>query len=93
MIKRGKPSKDGRVRITFALPNEEPQGPVSLVGCFNGWDPYAHPLKPRANGHRSVAVTLPASSTVHFRYLGENGVWFDDEDADGLHEDGGRLHV
>ncbi|RCV47819.1 isoamylase early set domain-containing protein [Marinitenerispora sediminis] len=93
MIKRGKPDKDGVVRVTFSLPPEEPPGPVSLVGCFNGWDPYAHPLTPRSNGRRSVAISAPAASTLHFRYLGDNGVWFDDEDADALHPDGGRLHL
>ena len=44
----------------------------------------------RANGTRSVAVTVPAGSSFRFRYLGENGHWFDDEDAprDG---DAGRI--
>ncbi|GLU45951.1 isoamylase early set domain-containing protein [Nocardiopsis ansamitocini] len=93
MIKRSKPSKNGQVKVTFSLPVEEPAGPVSIVGTFNEWDPYSHPLKPRANGQRSVAVTVPAQSTLHFRYLGENGTWFDDTDADAVHEDGGRLNV
>ncbi|GAB3213467.1 glycoside hydrolase family 13 [Marinactinospora thermotolerans] len=93
MIKRGKPGKDGNVKVTFSLPLEEQPGPVSVVGCFNEWDPHAHPLTPRSNGKRSVVVTVPSSSTLHFRYLADNGVWFDDHDADAVHEDGGRLHV
>ncbi|MDA8371489.1 MAG: isoamylase early set domain-containing protein [Nocardiopsaceae bacterium] len=93
MIKRGKPTKDGQVKVTFTLPAQEPQGPVSLVGSFNSWEPSAHPLKPRSNGLRSAVVTVPASSTLHFRYLGEGGVWFDDTDADEVRHDGGRLHL
>ena len=79
MIKTTKPGRDGTVRVTFALPDDEPGGAVSVVGNFNDWDPFAHPLRLRANRTRSAAVTVPAGSTLHFRYLAEGGVWFDDE--------------
>ena len=79
MIKTTKPGRDGSVRVTFALPADEPDGPVSVVGSFNGWNPYAHPLRRRTNRTRSAAVTVPTGSTLHFRYLAEGGVWFDDE--------------
>ena len=79
MIKTTRPGRDGNVRVTFALPADEPDGPVSVVGNFNDWNPFAHPLRLRANRTRSAAVTVPAGSTLHFRYLAEGGVWFDDE--------------
>ena len=79
MIKTAKPGRDGTVRVTFTLPADEPGGAVSVVGDFNGWDPFAHPLRRRSNGTRSAAVTVRAGSTLHFRYLGEGGVWFDDD--------------
>jgi hypothetical protein len=79
LIKTTKPGRDGTIRVTFALPVDEPGGAVSVVGSFNGWDPLAHPLRPRANNTRSAAVTVKAGSTLHFRYLAEGGVWFDDE--------------
>ena len=79
MIKTTKPGRDGTVRVTFALPTDEPGGAVSVVGDFNNWDPYAHPLRKRANRTRSAAVTVESGSTLHFRYLAEGGVWFDDE--------------
>ena len=79
MIKTSKPGRDGTVRVTFAIPDGEPDGAVSVVGNFNDWDPLAHPLRRRANRTRSAAVTVPAGSTLHFRYLAEGGVWFDDE--------------
>jgi hypothetical protein len=79
LIKTTKPGQDGTVRVTFALPIDEPGGAVSVVGNFNNWNPFTHPLRKRANRTRSAAVTVQAGSTLHFRYLAEGGVWFDDE--------------
>ncbi len=79
MIKTTKPGRDGTVRVTFALPADEPAGAVSVVGNFNDWDPFAHPLRRRANQTRSAAVTVRSGSTLRFRYLAEGGIWFDDE--------------
>jgi 1,4-alpha-glucan branching enzyme len=83
LIKTTRPDRDGIVRVTFALPADEPDGAVSVVGNFNDWNPLAHPLRRRANRTRSAAVTVPAGSTLHFRYLAEGGVWFDDETVSG----------
>ncbi len=93
MIKTAKPGRKGNVRVTFALPNDEPGGAVSVVGDFNGWDPYAHPLQQRANGIRSATVTVKAGSTLHFRYLAEGGVWFDDEAAHSSDDQGACVTV
>ena len=79
MIKTTKPGRDGTVRVTFTLPADEPDGAVSVVGSFNDWNPFAHPLRLRTNRTRSAAVTVPVGSTLHFRYLAEGGHWFDDE--------------
>ena len=79
MIKTTRPGRDGNVRVTFTLPADEPVGAVSVVGSFNDWNPFAHPLRRRANRTRSAAVTVPVGTTLHFRYLAEGGQWFDDE--------------
>jgi 1,4-alpha-glucan branching enzyme len=79
MIKTSRPRGDGMVRVTFALPVAEPAAAVSVVGDFNDWDPFAHPLRVRANQTRSAAVTVPTGSTLRFRYLADGGRWFDDE--------------
>ena len=81
MIRRSKVAKSTDVKITFSLPQEEPAGAVSVVGDFNEWTPGTHVLAKRANGTRSVAITVPAGTSFRFRYLGENGHWFDDDEA------------
>ena len=81
MIRRTKVARSSDVKITFSLPADEPVGVVSVVGDFNDWTPGRHVLARRANGVRSVAVTLPAGTSTRFRYLGENGHWFDEADA------------
>jgi 1,4-alpha-glucan branching enzyme len=79
MIKTTKLGREGMVRVTFTLPMSEPAGAVSVVGDFNEWNPFAHPLKRRANAIRSASVTVPKGSTIRFRYLAEDGTWFDDD--------------
>ena len=81
MIRRSKVAKSSDVKITFTLPQDQPAGAVSVVGDFNNWTPGKHVLAKRANGTRSVAITVPSGSSYRFRYLGENGHWFDDDQA------------
>lgn len=93
MIKVAKPTRSGTVRVTFELSAAEPAGAVSVVGDFNGWDPYAHPLRKRGKGPRTAVVNVPAGSTLHFRYLAEGGIWFDDETAGSCDAQGAWLTV
>jgi 1,4-alpha-glucan branching enzyme len=79
MVKTSRPRRDGTVRVTFALPVEQPAAAVSVVGDFNEWNPFAHPLRVRANRTRSASVTVPSGSTLRFRYLAEGGRWFNDD--------------
>jgi 1,4-alpha-glucan branching enzyme len=83
LIKTTRPDRNDFVRVTFVLPADEPPGAVSVVGDFNDWNPFAHPLRRRTNGTRSTAVSVPVNSTLRFRYLAEGGVWFDDAAANG----------
>ncbi len=81
MIKTARPDRNNVVRVTFVLPADGPSGAVSVVGEFNDWNPFAHPLRKRGNGTRSAVVSIPAGSKLRFRYLAEGGLWFDDETA------------
>jgi 1,4-alpha-glucan branching enzyme len=89
MIKRE--LKNDQVHLTFVLPSEEPAGKVSVVGDFNEWRPGAHTLVRRSNGTRSVKVTVPAGTTLRFRYLGEGGHWFDDPQVEQRDREDGLL--
>jgi 1,4-alpha-glucan branching enzyme len=93
LIKTTKPGRNGTVRVTFALPADQPFGAVSVVGDFNDWDPFAHPLRRRANGTRSAAVTVPAGTMLRFRYLAEGGIWFNDETAPSRDSQDARVTV
>ncbi|WP_206184461.1 isoamylase early set domain-containing protein [Thermoactinospora rubra] len=73
--------------------NGEVTGPVSVVGDFNGWDPYAHPMKRQEDGRYSVSVSVPEGETFAFRYLGEGGRWFDDPHAAEFDERGAIVRV
>ena len=81
MIKKTPVKGSGKVKVNFVLPKDSANGKVSVVGDFNGWDPFVHPLRPRSNGTKSVTVTLPVSQRFAFRYLDEHGQWLDDEAA------------
>ena len=84
MIRTQTLKKTGEKKVTFILHTDDSRLPASVVGDFNGWDPMAHPFRKRSNGTASVAVTVPPSAHYEFRYLGDNGHWFD-ENPDGNH--------
>jgi hypothetical protein len=81
-----------KTRVTFSLPLDAPVGTVSVVGCFNDWQPGHHELLPRRDGSRSVTINLNPGS-YRFRYLATGGVWFDDAHADHVGPDGGHISL
>jgi 1,4-alpha-glucan branching enzyme len=89
MIKRAAPTSNGTtsVAVTFSLPLADFDQPVSVVGEFNGWDPFAHPLRKRSNGTRSAKVDLPAGSSYRFKYLAGDGTWICDPEAETVPND------
>jgi hypothetical protein len=82
-----------KTKIVFVLPDDVHDGPVSAVGTFNHWTPGTHKLVRRSNGTRSVSVAVPKGQEIAFRYLGEGGVWFDDEDAHDITGEGSLIRV
>jgi 1,4-alpha-glucan branching enzyme len=78
-------SPDG-IKVTFALPLQQSSGRCSVVGDFNEWLPGSHELRKRTNGTRSTSVVVPRGTRLRFRYLAEDGHWFNDPDAE--HRDG-----
>ncbi len=91
MIRRSRVPRSTDVKVTFSLPLDGATGNVSVVGDFNEWTPGTNVLVKRANGTRSTSVTVASGTKVRFRYLGENGHWFDDPDADVIDHEGSIL--
>jgi 1,4-alpha-glucan branching enzyme len=83
MLKRRSKKGSNEVVVTFALPDDDPRLPASVVGDFNGWDPSALPLRRRTNGTWSASATLDRGRQFRFRYRADDGVWFNDDAADG----------
>jgi hypothetical protein len=78
------------IKVTFSLVTDTP---VSVVGDFNDWNPYSHPLKARGKGVRSVSELFAPGTRLVFRYLEHGGRFFDDPDADTLEDNGcGATH-
>jgi hypothetical protein len=80
MIKTSR-TKNGHVTVTWVLPAEVHDGPVSVVGCFNDWTPGRHVLGKRSNGTRSASFTTKPGTEIRFRYLGHGGRWFSDPET------------
>lgn len=95
MIAHGRGLRPGTVVVTFVIvPRpEHAAGAISVVGDFNDWDPAAHRFTRGADGRWRTSVTLPVGAWYAFRYLAENGDWFDEPDADDRRDDGhGRIN-
>ena len=84
VVKRQSCGPDGSLKVTFVLSATDKEGPVSVLGSFNDWNPLVHPLKKRSNGTRSVTVEVPAGTDLHFKYLADGGEWFCDPDTDAV---------
>jgi 1,4-alpha-glucan branching enzyme len=79
VIKQAPVKGSDKVKVSFVIPSNGIAGKVSVVGDFNGWDPASHPLRKRANGTRSVSLSLPAGGRYAFRYVTDDGTWHDDD--------------
>ncbi len=82
MIIKKTVDRGARVKVTFTVPADGPQR-IAVVGDFNDWNPYATPMRKRGDV-RSASITLDTGRRYAFRYLAENGHWFNDDQADGF---------
>ncbi|MBN1825768.1 MAG: isoamylase early set domain-containing protein [Candidatus Eisenbacteria bacterium] len=77
-----RPEEDGRILFRFSCP--ERQGPVFLVGDFNGWSERRHPMERTPDGHWRIRIPLPPGRYA-FKYLCR-GDWYNDPQADAYRE-------
>jgi hypothetical protein len=79
----------GGQQVVFVLDAERP---VSVVGDFNEWDPHVGAMSAAAGGTCEWSTRLPPGRYA-FRYLGEDGAFFDDPEADAYEPNGfGQFH-
>jgi hypothetical protein len=84
-------SRPEQAKVRFSWPSTEPSGTISVVGSFNEWTPGLDELSDGPDGGRSVTVGLPYGVEIVFRYLGPDGQWFDDPDADEISQRGSSI--
>jgi 1,4-alpha-glucan branching enzyme len=77
-----KPAKAANaVMVTFTVPAQDPDGRnLCVVGDFNEWNPMRTPMD-RSRDTHTATVRLDPGVRYRFRYLCENGEWFNDEAA------------
>lgn len=81
--------------VTFIIEPrlEHAAGAIAVVGDFNDWDPTVDRFAPGADGRWRATVSMATGRRHLFRYLAENGDWFDEPDADERRDDGhGRVN-
>lgn len=77
-----RPGRDGKVRVTFAMPAAIWADSIHVVGDFNGWDERATPLRQTESGWM-VTLELEAGTSYQYRYLFDGSDWQNDWHADG----------
>ena len=92
MIRRRSVKGSDQVKISFALPEDHPHAAHAYVaGTFNDWDPKADRLIRRSNQTYSAVVTLDKGARYEYRYVTEDGDWFNVDDADEYEGENGVL--
>ncbi|MEA3428711.1 MAG: isoamylase early set domain-containing protein [Thermodesulfobacteriota bacterium] len=71
-------------KVTFRLPEEATKSvrSANIVGEFNDWNIYATPMKRLKNGSFIVTLDLEPNREYQFRYLLDDEIWENDEEAD-----------
>jgi 1,4-alpha-glucan branching enzyme len=71
-----------KVRFTLEAGDSGNAEQVFLVGSFNDWSESANPMKKNKDGNFSLDLEFPRGGEVSFRYLTNDGRWFNEKEAD-----------
>lgn len=83
-----KPKAADAVSVTFTVAAGDPdERRLCVVGDFNGWNPMRTPMD-RFRRTFTATVLLEPGRRYRFRYLCENGEWFNDDAADAYEPNG-----
>ena len=86
-MKRDRVAKSSKWSVTFEMPAGIEAAGVSVVGDFNEWNPTKDPMKHRKDGTWARTIRLDPG-TYRFRYLTDDGDWYNAETADGYESSG-----
>ena len=82
MISKEPGTQANTVRVTFRVPDAIWATSVYLVGDFNNWNRYAHPLERSLHNGWRLTLELERGRAYHYRYLLNGTQWCNDYDAD-----------
>lgn len=71
------------VKVTFSLPADVQSERACLLGDFNNWDENAAPMQRDDENGFSITLNLKKGQEYQFRYLVNDGEWYNDSQADG----------
>ena len=74
--------KNGKVRVTFAVPAIDGCESLCLVGDFNEWNPTLHAMHRNDDGSWSLTLELEPGREYQYRYCTGGGIWHTDPAAD-----------
>lgn len=74
--------KNGKVKVTFAMPSIEGCQQLYLCGDFNEWSQTATPMERAVDGTWSVTLELEPDREYQYRYLADDQTWHNDWAAD-----------
>ncbi|GAF04031.1 hypothetical protein JCM21142_72724 [Saccharicrinis fermentans DSM 9555 = JCM 21142] len=71
-------------KVTFKFEKRADLSPTSVkvVGNFNDWNQQTDPMKQLKSGDHTQTIYLPSGSQIQFRYLVNDSIWLNDQDAD-----------
>lgn len=71
-------TKNGRVRVTFAMPALEDCNCLYLVGRFGECPESVYRMQRAEDGTWLLALELESAGRYQYRYRTDRGVWIDD---------------
>jgi 1,4-alpha-glucan branching enzyme len=71
-------------KVTFRLTKEDVNNAqsVHITGAFNDWLKPGTPMKSHKNGSFSITLDLETNKDHQFRYLADQQIWINDQEAD-----------
>jgi hypothetical protein len=80
MVEVGQPVGDGRVEVTFRLPQREGIASAAVAGDFNDWSTTADPMEPGDDAF-VARIKLEPGRRYRFRYCLDGDRWENDWNA------------